>query len=162
MILASPTLCDHVVGNPATRYVQEHCPRCRGKGVYHAFNILVTGQVEKLSGFAALSQNITKILTEEMRTTGYGFDYSVFHQGEATGDLSSGIRGEVYRAMEYLMMLQATARTQGFRYLPTEEIDSIDDVKVMRHSVDPRQYFVTIYLTTTSGLAGQVRTLLTR
>lgn len=154
-VFAANVICNHVVGIPATAYILTTCPRCRGKGIYHAFNILQSGHIEFLTGVAALKQTISKILIETRRPSGYGFDYSIL-AGNPTGNFTDTIRAEITRVMQYLVDLQQQERAAGFRYLPTEEIAVIDEIDVERDTTDPRKYIVTVFLTTVSGVQFQV------
>lgn len=156
MIIASEVKCDHKVGDPEVDFESSKCPRCRGKGVYYAFSMSPAGRIEFLTGFDALTFQIKKILTEARRPSGYGFDYRVLNPQQSSGDPITAITSEIYRVMQYFMNLQRQSKSEGYNYLPTEELVSVDSVRVTRSTTDPRQVYITIYVTTRSGQTNAV------
>ena len=77
MDLLGTVTCDHIVGNPPIAYVLTTCPRCKGIGAYGGISFDNLGNLNVVTDGALLSQEITKILTENIRSSGYGFNYSV-------------------------------------------------------------------------------------
>lgn len=142
--------CDHRVGNPVVAYSLDACPRCMGKGVYGGVNYDLQGHVDELFGVNMLTQQIKKILTENRRPSGYGFDYNLF-----TGVIDQGrigaIRSEIVRTISYLKFVQQTAKAGGFTYLPTEELDSIQNLTIQNDTVDPRMLVVAVDVLSVSG-----------
>jgi hypothetical protein len=158
MTIATDVKCDHRVGDPLVGFSSVQCPRCRGKNVYHAFSISPSGLVETLSGFDSLALQLKKIMSESRRPSGYGFDYRTLLNSLQTDPISS-ISNEIYRVLRYFMDLQQQSKSEGYVYLPTEELSVVNSVQVTRQS-DPRAFLVVISVTTKSGQSGSVSQLL--
>lgn len=143
--------CDHVVGDPPQQFVLQTCPRCLGAGFYEASSFDTDGHAVMLSGPLLLSQQIQKILTEEKRPTGYGFDYTVL-KGTINQSTVTAVKSEVQRCLQYLSDSQQQEKLEGFVYLPTEEISTIEGVDAFVPDDDPRTVTVNASVTTVSGV----------
>ena len=143
--------CDHVVGNPPQNFVLQTCPRCLGFGFYHASSFGMDGKIITLSGSPLLSQQIQKILTEDKRPTGYGFDYTVL-SGTINSGTITAVKSEVLRCLQYLATNQQTEKQAGYQYLPTEEIANVSGVDATQDANDPRQVNVSANVVTVSGV----------
>jgi hypothetical protein len=153
--------CDHKVGIPAQNFTLNTCPRCLGKGFYNAFSFGTDGKIVTVSGINKLSQQIQKILTEPKRPTGYGFDYSVL-SGVIAPNTLTAVKSEVIRCIEYLKSLQTQEKSEGFIYLPTEEIDSISVIDAFVDPTDPRAIFINVSVVTKAGNTSDVSTRIKR
>lgn len=142
--------CNHIVGNPKQSFTLLACPRCLGSGFYNALSYGPDGKVVLVSGFNKLQQQIQKILTENKRPTGYGFDYSVLTSTINAATITA-IKSEISRCLLYLQGSQQQEKSEGFFYLPTEEIDKLLFVDVQINPSDPRGVFVTAQIQTISG-----------
>jgi len=150
--------CDHLVGIPAQRYLLTTCPRCLGIGTYNAYSIGTDGRVVPATGVTKLVQQISKILTEQKRPSGYGFDYSVL-TGTITPSTLTAVKSEVFRCLEYLKNVQAQEKLEGFLYLPTEEISTISTLDAFVSPSDPRQVFVNVSVFTVAGTTAEVNNI---
>ena len=130
-------ICNHTAGNPVQQFILVDCPRCLGTGFYNA-------------GFPKLAQQIQKILTENKRSTGYGFDYSVMTDTINPGTLTA-IKSEVARCMAYLQANQKQEQSEGFFYLPSEQITKLVSLDVQIDPSDPRGVFVNVSVQTLSN-----------
>ena len=147
--------CDHVVGLPVQSFILSTCPRCLGRGTYNAYSIGNDGRIVTVVGVKKLVQQITKILTERKRPSGYGFDYSVL-TGVITPGTLTAVKSEVFRCVQYLKDVQQREKLEGFLYLPTEEIGHIGALDAYVSSEDPRQVFVTVSVFTLAGTTAEV------
>jgi hypothetical protein len=144
-------ICNHQVGsNPVTNYVLATCPRCQGKGVYGGINYDARGDANELSGVSLLVQQIQKVLTENRRPSGYGFDYNLM-AGVIDAGRINAIKSELIRALSYLKFVQQSAIAAGFQYLPTEELDSIGNLTIQNDPNDPRKLTVAVTVVSVSG-----------
>lgn len=150
--------CDHVVGRPAVNYLLHTCPRCLGYGTFNAYSIGTDGKFVVVQGVEKLSQQIRKILTEQKRSSGYGFDYSVL-SGVITPSSIIAIKSEVMRCIEYLKVSQQQEAREGFNYLPTEQISRVSTIDAYVNPADPRGVFVTAAVFTVSGDTADVLNL---
>ena len=143
--------CNHQVGsNPVTNYILTTCPRCQGRGVYGGINYDARGDVNELAGVSLLLQQIQKILTENRRPSGYGFDYNLL-AGVIDAGRVGAIKSELIRALSYLKFVQQSAIAAGFHYLPTEELDSISNLTLQNDPNDPRRLTVSVSVVSVSG-----------
>jgi hypothetical protein len=142
--------CDHTLGFPLQTFTLGTCPRCLGMGFYEASYYGGDGNVVMLSGIQLLSQQISKILTEEKRPTGYGFDYTVLG-GVINPGTVTAVKSEVLRCLQYLSDSQQQEKLEGFHYLPTEEIERVNSVDAFIADSDPRTVIVNASVTTVSG-----------
>ena len=148
-ILARNT-CDHLVGSPPTSFLLATCPRCQGTGNYGGFVFDINGKITTLQLGPVLGQQIRKILIENRRPSGYGFDYSLF-AGVIDPSKLSAIRTEVIRCLSYLRHVQQQEKAQGFTYNPQEELKSIVSVFVEQNSTEPRSVLVSAAVLSVSG-----------
>jgi hypothetical protein len=146
------TICDHIVGDPIEKFTLENCPKCNGKGVVGDISFDSNGKVNTVGGIELLKQKIKKILTESTRDTGYGFNYNMLSYNDK---LKSGVKSEIYRCINYLINLQKEKEKEGFYYLPTEKIDSIDKVDILENP-DPRKVEILIVCKSTSGKQAEI------
>ena len=143
-------ICNHTAGNPVQQFILVDCPRCLGTGFYNALSWGTDGKVITVSGFPKLAQQIQKILTENKRSTGYGFDYSVMTDTINPGTLTA-IKSEVARCMAYLQINQRQEQSEGFFYLPSEQIVKLISLDVQIDPSDPRGVFVNVSVQTLSN-----------
>jgi hypothetical protein len=143
-------ICDHVVGNPSQNFTLLGCPRCLGNGFYNASSYGHDGKVVTVFGQYLLIQQIQKILTEEKRPTGYGFDYTVL-TGTINAATLTAVKAEVLRCLQYLSDSQQQEKLEGHNYLPTEEIQSVGGVDAFIPDNEPRMVIVNASVTTISG-----------
>lgn len=150
MDIKSQTVCDHIVGNPPTAYIIDFCPRCLGKGYYGGFAILSSGNLQTLSPSDSLIQAIQKILTENTRPTGYGFNQSLL-TGVIDASKIQAVKNEVARCLNYLKFIQTQETLRGFQYNPQEKISKISNITVVKNTQDPRGVNVTVTVVTVSA-----------
>jgi hypothetical protein len=150
--------CDHAVGIPSQNFMLNTCPRCLGRGTYNAYTIGTDGKIVTVSGVSKLSQQIAKILTEQKRPSGYGFDYSVL-SGTITPSTITAVKSEVMRCIQYLKGVQEQEKLEGFLYLTTEEISTVNTLDAFVSAADPRQVFVTVSVFTVAGSTAEVNNL---
>jgi len=149
MELLGEVNCDHIAGDPPVKYTVSGCPKCLGKGVYGDIEFNLEGKVKTISGISQLKQQLKKIIIENTRETGYGFNYSAITFSSGDAQLIN-IKKELNRCLEYLSFLQVTARGDGFFYSNTELLDSVERIEVIRDA-DVRKVNATIYCKTVSG-----------
>ena len=154
-------VCNHIIGLPAQGFLLETCPRCMGAGYYNAISYGTTGKVVTVVGFDKLSQQINKILIEDKRPSGYGFDYTIL-SGTITPATQTAVQSEVMRCIVYLQNLQRIERSRGFKYLPSEELSNTVSVDAQINPDDPRGIIVTLGIQTVSGFIGNVVTNIRR
>lgn len=148
MELLGENVCNHIVGNPEVKYVLQNCPRCLGKGTYGDIVFDNEGHIKTITGISQLKQQLKKIIIENTRDTGYGFNYNLISFVNDVQLLA--IKKELNRCIEYLSNTQVKEQREGFYYSNTELLDSIEEVNVERN-VDVRSVDVTIYCKTVSG-----------
>lgn len=154
--------CDHRVGDPVTAFTLATCPRCLGKGTYHDISFDAAGKLNTIKRVYQLNQQIEKILIENVRESGYGFDYSLLNGVIDSGRILA-IQREVTRLLNYYIEnVQGTEKSSGYAYSPTEEVASIDSVKVYQDSQEPRKVVVLVSLTTVSGQSQSINVTLRR
>ena len=150
MDVVSRIVCDHRAGSPLVGYTSFTCPMCLAKNVRGDFSIGSDGKIQTTGGFSALKQQMLKILTENKRASGYGFDYRLLAGVIDPGTLSA-IKAEVIRCLSYLKYTQQREKYDGFTYLPSEELASLDTVAVAQDSSDPRRVYVNVTAVAVSG-----------
>lgn len=148
--LQATAICDHIVGNPPVAYLQSFCPRCNGKGYYGGFTINPVGMLQSLTPTDSLIQSIKKILTENIRPTGYGFNYALLSGTIDTSKLQA-IKNEVVRCLNYLKFIQNQEILRGFKYNPQERINSISSIIVIQDTQDPRNVNISATIITVSA-----------
>jgi len=155
--------CDHRVGDPVIAYVLDTCPRCLGTGEYGGVVFGSDGKIATQSKGPQLSQQIKKILTENRRSTGYGFDYKLLRGVVDRGRITA-IQGEILRCMDYLKVVQKENKKQGFYYNPQEEMGSIvlDTLLVKQDSLDLRNVLVSFSVLSVSGSPLSINVVLRR
>jgi len=149
--------CNHIVGDPPVRYIISSCPRCRGRGWYGGISFNNEGQISLISGFDQVSQQIEKIILENIRNTGYGLSKDIL-LGVADRDKIPNIKREVIRSLTYLKNNQVNARKSGFYYDGTEELRAIENIELIQSKEDPRQLDIYVSVITMSG--GKIETQL--
>jgi len=156
--------CDHLIGIPPQQFTLTSCARCLGKGYYNGVQFGPDGRIITVTGVDKLSQQIVKILTEKKRPSGYGFDTNIL-SGVITPSTLTAVKSEVIRCIEYLKSLQQKEKSEGFIYLPTEEIATgfpITTIDAFINPSDPRGVFVNVSILTVSGLIAEVSTQIRR
>jgi hypothetical protein len=121
-----------------------------GNGYYGGVAYTTGGKLVTVSAGSMLAQQIKKILTENKRPSGYGFDYTMIGN-VVTPSTIPMIRSEVIRCISYLRFVQQNNKQNGFFYNPNEELDSIGTLNIQPASIDPRQVIVTVTVYATSG-----------
>lgn len=149
MRVVNTVKCDHRVGNPIISYTQENCPRCLSKGYYGGIDFDFSGKISTVSNGEGLAQKIKKILTEKKRPSGYGFDYSLVIN--ASVNKETIVRYEVSRCLNYIQNLISSEKSRGIKFNPSEEIQSIENIKVNINENDPREVIVYVTVITKSG-----------
>lgn len=147
--------CDHVVGVPAQMFILTTCPRCLGTGVYNAYSIGPDGKIVTVMGADKLAQQITKILVESRRPSGYGFDYGLL-TGVIDQSSVTAVKSEVFRCMQFLKTSQTQEKLEGFSYIPSEEIDTVSALEAFVDSADPRRINVSVAVITKAGTTATV------
>jgi len=142
--------CNHRVGDPLQTFKLDDCPRCLGRGWYGGVGIDSSGKLILISGVDKLRQQVKKILIEDRRPSGYGFDYSVLTD-VIDAETVYRVKTEVIRCTDYLMQLQRRRKHRGFEYAPSEEIRSIKNIKVVQNPIEPRELIVTLSVISVSG-----------
>jgi hypothetical protein len=154
--------CDHIVGNPPISFTIATCPRCLGKGTYHDISYSTSGKLNTINRVYQLNQQIEKILIENRRNSGYGFDYTLL-QGVIDNNRVLAIQREVSRVINYFINnVQQTEKSKGYSYNSTEEVVNIDYIKVYQDSVEPRKIIILLSLITVSGQLRSIRVPLRR
>ncbi len=151
MDLLAQSICSHIVGNPPVAYTLSTCPKCWGTGYYGGFSILPSGDLEQLPPADSLVQSIRKILTENIRPSGYGFNQSLL-TGVLDVSRLQAVKNEVVRCLNYLKFIQNQESSRGFQYNPQERIDKISNVNVIKNLQDPRRVNVTVTVITLSSV----------
>jgi hypothetical protein len=149
MDLMGEKVCDHVAGDPPVNYVISTCPKCLGTGTYGDICFDTSGKVQTITGINQLKQQLKKILIENTRNTGYGFNYNLVLSTVENSQLLS-ITRELNRCLTYFSNIQISAQSNGFFYSNTEIIDSIESIDVFRYT-DPRTVNALVYCKTVSG-----------
>jgi hypothetical protein len=149
MELLGEKICNHIAGDPPVSYVLQTCPKCLGKGTHGDISFDTSGKVYTLTGINQLKQQLKKILTENIRDTGYGFNYNLVLSTVDDSQLLS-ITRELNRCLTYFNNVQLQAQSNGFFYSNTEKIDSIESIDVFRDT-DPRTVNALVYCKTVSG-----------
>ena len=160
MEFKAKVICDHRVGSPVTAYVQGKCPKCKGKGTYGGVQYDNQGQVLKVSNVETLKQKIEKILIEDRRPTGYGFDYSLFRGYVIDDSTISAAKAEVIRCISYIRFIQQNEIRNGYFYTPSEELVGIKNITTSIDSLDPRKLVISVILRAKSGATPTVQTSL--
>lgn len=153
--------CDHTIGFPQQTFTLVSCPRCLGVGFYNALSYGNDGKVLEAKSGMLLTQAVQKILTENKRSTGYGFDYTVLTGTINPGTLTA-VKSEVLRCLLYLSSSQQQEKLEGFQYLPTEEIAHVASMDAFINPTDPRSIIVNVNVITVSGTNVEVNVSLTR
>lgn len=161
MDLVNKTACDHRVGDPPVAYTLAACPRCRGEGEYGTLVFGNDGKIATVEQGGALKQQIEKILKENRRPSGYGFDYTLL-TGVIDATKISAIKNEVIRCLQYLGTAQAREEAQGFNYTGRERLQRVQDVVVTQNTADPREVIVSVTVISSSGAQTGVTTSLSR
>lgn len=143
-------ICTHRVGDPEEGFTLALCPRCGGRGWYGGLDFNRSGQLTVIKGIDQLIQQVTKVITENLRSSGYGFDQAVL-RSVIYDDTLYNIKKEVVRCMTYLKSVQVDNKKNGFFYDPNEEIRAISDVAVLQDSADPRKVEVSLSIIAVSG-----------
>jgi hypothetical protein len=150
MDLLGTVVCNHIVGIPSVAYVLNTCPRCQGKGYYGGISFDNLGNLNVVTDGALLQQEITKILTENMRPNGYGFNYSLL-SSVVNPDSVNNAQNEAVRCLTFLYNLQQQEKANGVVYRNTEEISTIQNVAAFLDTTDPRRIFISADVTSVSG-----------
>jgi len=159
MDLLNRVVCDHKIGDQS--FIRERCPRCLGKNFYGGYSIGKDGDIEIVTKVDALNQQILKILTEDRRPSGYGFDHNLL-AGVIDASKIAAIKAEIIRCISYLYFLQQSEKKSGFFYAPSEELNKIESVSVAQDESEPRRVFATIVVSTVSGRTVTTSTMLRR
>jgi hypothetical protein len=146
--LLGEIVCDHIAGDPQEKFTLDNCPKCLGKGVIGDIQIDEHGHLKTVSGINYLKQSIKKIITESLRASGYGFNYKILINSK--DPISSAVKRELTRNINYLISLQNENVLNGYNYLPTEKLNEIEKIEVIK-STDPRQLNIILYCRTVSG-----------
>ncbi len=157
MDLEGKVNCDHVVGNPPISYTLVSCPRCMKKGWYGGYYYGFDGKINTIVGVKQLTQQILKILTENKRNTGYGFDQSLL-RGVIDSSTLPSIKNEIVRCMNYLKGVQDDNEKSGYFYNPDEKISSINNIQVAQDSLEPRKVTITFSVVAVSGKGFDINT----
>jgi hypothetical protein len=162
MDIKNSVVCNHFVGNPPVPYKLESCPRCNGTGVYGGPDFSLGGQISTVRGSSQLEQQIKKILTERIRETGYGFDFSVLKGIISQGTLLV-VKQEIFRCLDYLYGIQQSEKANGFYYNSNEEIAAGRFVvNVYQLPDEPRELVAEVSVRTVSGAQTSVTVSLRR
>jgi hypothetical protein len=151
MDLLGTVACSHDVGIPVVNYTLDTCPRCLGSGSYGGTSFSKDGNVAVVTGVPEVVQDITKILTENMRPSGYGFNYALL-SGVIDPSRIDHIRAEAARCINYLINLQAARVRAGATVAANEQLASpVDSVTAYQDTTDPRKVVVSVVCHTVSG-----------
>jgi hypothetical protein len=161
MDLNSQISCNHIVGDPIIYYTLSTCPRCFGLGTYGGLSFTADGKLSTIQASSQLSQQIKKILTEKMRPSGYGFNYSLL-SGVIDVSKLDAIQAEVYRCLSYLQNAQRQEVRSGHIYAGSEQISSIGAVSTLQSPMQPTAVQVFITVITVSGASISFQTSLQR
>ena len=160
MDIKGKVVCDHRVGYPLISYLLDTCPRCRSTGYYGSPVFSLDGKYSTITGSNQLSQQIEKILVENRRSTGYGFDYSLL-SGVITNGSISAIKAEIIRCLQYLYNTQRSEKSRGFYYNSNEELSSSPpQVDVTQIANEPRSLRADVTVKSVSGNKSSVTVLL--
>ena len=112
MIINGKIKCDHRVGDPVQVFLPEYCPRCKGRGWYGGIAFGNDGKIQFLQNRDYLPHQVEKILTENLRNTGYGFDRRIIN-GIIEESTLLNIKQEIVRVMTYFKNLQRENQKNG-------------------------------------------------
>jgi hypothetical protein len=154
MELLGEKICDHTAGDPLVSYTLQTCPKCLGKGTHGDVSFDTSGKIYTLTGINQLKQQLKKILVENTRNTGYGFNYNLISLTINDSQLLS-INRELNRCLTYFNNLQIKNQREGFYYNNTELLDSIESIDVFRDT-DPRNVNALVYCKTVSGRSVEI------
>jgi len=162
MELLGKNKCNHVVGDPAIAFELSTCPRCLSAGIYGDVSYDSSGKLNTISKSTQLHQQIEKILKENRRASGYGFDYTLLN-GVIDNNRTLAVQREVVRTINYFInTVQETEKAEGYIYSSDEELAEIMSVKAYQDSTEPRKIIVIINLLTVSGRSITINTSLRR
>ncbi|MCK9428825.1 MAG: hypothetical protein M0R17_02290 [Candidatus Omnitrophica bacterium] len=153
--------CDHRAGEPLVGYVLDTCPKCLGSGYIGEFQIDNSGNLVTIYNQDSLSQQVIKILKENKRSTGYGFDYSLM-RGVIDTTTTLVVYREIVRCISYLSTLQQEEKAKGNKISSNEEIKSIISLEVTQNIYEPRQLDIVLNLRTAGSQNPEIVTTLTR
>lgn len=153
--------CDHMAGEPLVGYTIGSCPKCFGTGYIGEVKFDGSGNLESIYNQNSLEQQVLKILKENKRSTGYGFDYSLL-KNVIDSTTTIAVYREIIRCISYLSTLQQEEKARGYRISSNEEIKSIIFVTVTQDTTEPRQLNIVIALRTVSNQLPEIRTTLLR
>ena len=160
MDLLAQTSCNHIIGSPLVAYTSATCPRCFGTNTYGGLSLSSTGLLQTVSGADQLNQQIAKILTEALRPSGYGFDYSVFTNVIDPTTLDN-LRNAVYQSLLYLQTIQQQAVQSGASYRADEQIQKIVSVSANTLNGDISSRTVSVWATVQTRSHTSVTTVVT-
>ena len=154
-------MCDHRAGEPIVGYTLLTCPKCLGSGYTGEVQFDNLGNLATISNVDSLFQQVRKILSENKRDTGYGFDYSLM-KGVIDNATILAIYREIVRCISYLSTTQQDEKSRGYKIGPNEEIRSIYSVSVTQDPTEPRLLNVIIKLRTAANQLPEISTTLIR
>jgi len=153
--------CDHRAGEPVVGYSLAGCPKCLGSGYVGEIQFDGSGNIKTIYNQDSLVQQVLKILKENKRSTGYGFDYSLMKSVIDSTTVLAVYR-EIIRCISYLSTIQQDEKARGVRLSANEEIKSIVFVNVTQDASNPRQLNVVIALRTVGSQLPEISTTLVR
>jgi hypothetical protein len=154
-------VCNHRVGNPIVSYTLNTCPRCLGKDVYGSLGFDTHGKISLVQKSTQLSQTLKKLFTENMRASGYGFNYQLL-TGVIDDSKLSAISSEIVRCTNYLIQSQQNAEGLGSLYDPSEKVASISSLSVLQSQTEPRAVDISLSVVTQLGNSVSINTTLRR
>lgn len=161
MDLVGINTCNHVVGEPEVKYVLSTCPRCLGKGVYGDVLFDDHGKLKTYQGASQLKQQLQKLLVENKRRTGYGFDYTLL-KGTIDSSRTMVIQREIARLLNYFITTQQLEKGDNYYYRSTEELKESISIKVYQDSLEPRKVIALIAVRTVSNTVEEASIILRR
>jgi hypothetical protein len=161
MDILNRVTCDHIAGDPSVGYTLNNCPKCLGLGYIGECKFDSLGNLSAIYNQSSLNQQVLKILTENKRSTGYGFDYSLM-KGVIDTTTTLAVYREIVRCISYLSTMQQEEKSRGVKISTNEEIKSIVSLNVMQNIIEPRKLDIVLTLRTVSNQKPEINTILSR
>ena len=109
------------------------------------------GALQTIEGSEKLRQDVEKILIEDLRSTGYGFQFATLKGATLTQATITRLEQATISALKFLYNAQMDAEERGVFVSPDEKIDQIGDLRVLEREGEPRRYDVSVSIVTASA-----------
>lgn len=145
--------CNHAYASGSTiqTFDLSTCPYCLSKGTVFDPIFMEDGTLRIIEGSDKLKQDVEKILIEEFRSSGYGFQFATLKGATLTQATITRLESATVSALKFLYNAQVDAEERGVFVSPDEKIDQIGDLSVSEREGEPRRYDVSVSLVTASA-----------